>query len=186
MTNEEVRKGLREAMDLLKEIRIVNLALNHADGQLDKAEKEGYDRGLNDCWEMVKRIALSISNGGFSTCELFDIFGDSSLDVLIDNTPQEALAKIRAWEEKKTEEERKKQEEAEKIQIGDVVEVYKISDTSVGYNSKGILISDRSTAWIIMKKSPSTVHDFIITIYPKDEFTIIKSDKHVDILGVFE
>ena len=152
MTNEQIRNEINEATrDFRETTRKVNEALNHAAGRLDKAEKEAYDRGLNDCWEMVRRIYLN-SDDPLLDSDLDEIFPElvdpTLVSILLRNTPQEALAKIRAWEEKKAEEERNKQEEAEKIQIGDVVEA--TVGCPVTSRLKGVFLQETDTSYNVL------------------------------------
>jgi hypothetical protein len=71
---------------------------------------ELYNKGLNDAWELAKKIALPTDKGGYTASELENIFGKythvATLDTL---TPQEALAKVNEYEERN------------KIKVGDVV-----------------------------------------------------------------
>lgn len=187
MTNEQIRNEINEATrDFRETTRKVNEALNHAAGRLDKAEKEAYDRGLNDCWEMAKKIVLSAGEGGLSMEELQEMFGDRGRwcfsTVLREYSPQQALAKIRAWEEKKAEEERKKQEEAEKIQIGDVVEVYrKLGDELY---SKGIYMGTKfGVIHIFSYDNAIGADNFSVSV---NSFYVKKTGEHVDILGALK
>lgn len=71
-------------------------------------KKESYEKGLNDAWELAKKLA------DMSFQERADIFGYCRKgivvpDILKDFTPQEALAKIEAYEK------------SQQIQVGDVV-----------------------------------------------------------------
>lgn len=187
MTKEEVRKELNEATKLQKEAtRKVNEALCHAAGQLDKAGSEsfetghkiGYDKGLKDCWEMVKKI-YNKTDYAYRDA----VFGDRGdvwylSSILETFTPQQALAKIRAWEGKKAEEERKKQEEAEKIQIGDVVEA--TVGCPVRQQLKGIFLMETDTTYNILDPTGN------VYICMKDNNPIIKkTGEHIDILGPF-
>lgn len=178
MTNEQIRNEINEATrDFRETTRKVNEALNHAAGRLDKAEKEAYDRGLNDCWEMVRKLRKI---GFLDRKEIFPLaHGISISDVLDDYSPQQALAKIRTWEEKKAEEERKKQEEAEKIQIGDVVEYYCEDKWK-----KGVIVGyhDNRTDEYYIKNIQDKVPQ---VIFPK-MFNIKKTGEHVDILGALK
>ena len=66
----------------------------------------GYNDGLNDAWEMARKI-FAMSDNDFD-----DAFGDVyKEDVFCYYTPQEALAKLKAYEEQS------------KIEVGDVVEI---------------------------------------------------------------
>ena len=75
---------------------------------IEAMERE-YNRGLNDAWELARKIA-DIS----TTKERADIFGYccdgiTVSDILRDFTPQQAIAKLEAYEKSK------------QIQVGDVV-----------------------------------------------------------------
>lgn len=86
---------------------------------LDKLEKsknslpipysEAYKKGMNEAWEIAKKILLYPAHGGFNATELEEIFGRT--EHLWEMTPQEAKAKIEAWKEEK------------EIKVGDVVTV---------------------------------------------------------------
>lgn len=78
---------------------------------------EAYNKGLNDVWELAKKIVLPEHKGGYTTDELEDIFGKGAFTTL---TAQEALAKVKAYEEHN------------EIKVGDVVR-------SKGCNVEGII-----------------------------------------------
>lgn len=84
------------------------------------APDELYNKGLNDAWELVKKIVESPNKGGYKADELAEIFGISDKPVLDAYTPQEALAKVKAYEEHN------------EIKVGDVVR-------SKGCNVEGII-----------------------------------------------
>ena len=72
---------------------------------------ESYNKGLNDAWELAKKIAVLEDDGGYSCEELENIFGHvATASVLKVFTPQEALAKVKAYEDERNE-----------IKVGDVV-----------------------------------------------------------------
>lgn len=72
---------------------------------------EIYNKGLNDAWNLTKKIVLLARDGGYSWQELKDIFGYTDRESVFETyTPQEALAKVKAYEE-----------ECNKIKVGDVV-----------------------------------------------------------------
>lgn len=74
---------------------------------------ESYNRGLNDAWELAKKIVLPDHLGGYTVDELKDIFGKNTFASLMNTfTPQEALAKVKTYEEERNE-----------IKVGDVVTV---------------------------------------------------------------
>ena len=75
-------------------------------------QDESYVAGLNDAWDLAKKIILDEFNGGMSVKDFYNIFdktmGDE--DVLKKFTPKEVLAKLEAYEKSKDE-----------IKVGDVV-----------------------------------------------------------------
>lgn len=74
---------------------------------------ESYNRGLNDAWELAKKIVLPDHLGGYTVDELKDIFGKNTFAPLMNTfTPQEALAKVKAYEE-----------EQDEIKVGDVIKL---------------------------------------------------------------
>lgn len=192
MTNEELRDQINKAIRLHKEAdRVVNTALNNAQGQMNRVEREAYDRGLNDCWEMIGKIIFS-GEGTYTMPDINDIFGPvpnyydayATFSHILDmNTPQQALAKVRAWEEKKAEEERKKQEEAEKIQIGDVVEVYDITGANRELVTKGICLACGRYDFVVLHEGPLGFEE---SSFDVKMFTAIKTGKHLDILGMLK
>lgn len=78
----------------------VELRYNEEDlFELPKPDKT-YEQGLQDAWELAKKIAMEKSNGGFDSYEIVDIFGFNDMDaIFMSYTPQEALAKFKAYEE---------------------------------------------------------------------------------------
>jgi tRNA G18 (ribose-2'-O)-methylase SpoU len=63
-----------------------------------------YNKGMNDVWEFIDRLEHAITNS-----IRLEVFGYSHLDDILDHyTPQEALAKLKAYEDSK-------------IEVGDVV-----------------------------------------------------------------
>jgi hypothetical protein len=71
---------------------------------------ELYNKGLNDAWELAKKIEISSYDGGYTGKELMEMFGTISFNkIFADLTPQEALAKVKEYEERN------------EIKVGDVV-----------------------------------------------------------------
>lgn len=62
---------------------------------------EDYNKGLNDAWELAKKIVLPRRDGGYSWQKFERIFDYRDYDsVLKAFTPQEALAKVKEYEER--------------------------------------------------------------------------------------
>ena len=69
---------------------------------LDKLEKyeDTYQRGLNDAWNVAKRIVCEVERGGLKDDELQLIFNTRYTDsVLEDYSPSVAIEKIKMYEE---------------------------------------------------------------------------------------
>lgn len=92
--------------------------LTFDDNGLDRLQKyeeeqipysEAYNKGLNDAWELAKKLWLPTSYGGKNSEEVIKIFGCDYYAISKLFTPQEALAKLEAYEK------------ANEIKVGDVV-----------------------------------------------------------------
>lgn len=76
----------------------------------EPSAKEEYNRGLNDAWELARKICFYQDMGGWSLNEMKKIMGTTScIDAMTNHTPQEVLAKFEAYEK-------------EQLGVGDVVE----------------------------------------------------------------
>lgn len=127
MNNEKLVKQIDEFMALNRQCRQDgNDLLNKVRGVLTKSNSDEYERGLNDAWELARKICDEIINGGYTSTELRNIFGSASTSNVFHYTYQEALAKVEEYEKKKT-------GEAIKPVRGDVVKVT-AKDNTHGYN----------------------------------------------------
>ena len=124
----------------------------YSEDMLELVETEKtYEQGLNDAWELIKKTE-EMSDDDYYTC-----FGESVYDGITALTPQEALAKLKAYEER--------------IEVGDVVVhggdtvfvVTKIDKLIMGYDKIG------------------DIHSFC---FP-NQF-IKKTGKHIDITSILE
>ena len=69
---------------------------------------EPYNKGLRDAWELARKIVLPTGKGGYTVEEIDNIFGKRTyISVMETFTPQEALTKVKAYEDE--------------IKVGDVV-----------------------------------------------------------------
>ena len=98
-------------------VRIINDSRPYVDTDVENVyplsdhPDKTYEDGLNEAWKAAKII--NVGDGGFKIDELYQIFGTESANrIMEDNTPQEALAKIQGWEDRK------------EIHVGDVVTDY--------------------------------------------------------------
>ena len=73
------------------------------------ASNAEYQRGLNDAWECGKKLAWTAKYGGYGE-RLSDVFGRDDTFDFYDYTPNEAIEKLKAFEQKQ-----------DKIEVGDEV-----------------------------------------------------------------
>lgn len=129
-------------------------------GKTDDIKNE-YDRGMNEAWEIARRIQYD-----FKSSELKEIFGTDNEASLMSKayTPQEAKAKIEAWEKTK-----------EEIKVGDVCEskvgneVYRAVCLKIENNKGMFLYDDASVSERLESLSDWT-----------------KTGRHIDIQSVLE
>lgn len=95
----------------MSEFNVLKFIADSVGLSLPDAIEKAYNRGLNDAWELAKKIVLPDHLGGYTVDELEDIFGKKTFTSLMNTfSPQEALAKVKAYEEQN------------EIRVGDVVE----------------------------------------------------------------
>jgi hypothetical protein len=71
---------------------------------------DAYNKGLNDAWNLAKKIVLPSHMGGYTMDEFKNIFDKNTyISAMSDFTPQEALAKVKKYEEHNV------------IKVGDVI-----------------------------------------------------------------
>ena len=76
----------------------------------ESGKAEGYEQGLNDAWELAKKVMIRHGDysGALSYIEMQDIYDTRDFMDIMNLSPQEALAKMKAYEEAQ-------------IKVGDVV-----------------------------------------------------------------
>ena len=123
-----------------------------------------YQRGLDDAWEAIKKVVLNPDEGGMSVPNLFEIFGNRSMQNVFRNySASEVIAKLKAYEEK--------QKADEEIKVGDEVEV-------LNSGSKYLI------AWIAGTSICGFSHDGITChLQPSD---VRKTGRHFDIDKILE
>lgn len=81
--------------------------------ETDGKEKEAYTKGLNDAWELAKKLESDISVGDLADIfgkEVYDPYEGTLSDIIESYTATEALEKVNAYEKEKS-----------KIRVGDEV-----------------------------------------------------------------
>jgi hypothetical protein len=103
---------------------------NINDGTFAAKVKEAYNNGLNDVEKAVRRLVVSIADGGLTPGEKQMIFGLSQDYVILTNfSMSEIVKKIREYDERKHRKESTKDNDDE-IHIGD--EIYILSKNHSG------------------------------------------------------
>ena len=76
-------------------------------------QDEAYQRGLEDAWEAAKKLFSSMADSDIE--KAFPIeWNNGGFKALMNLQPQEAIAKLKAYEDK----------QKDRIEVGDIVEVY--------------------------------------------------------------
>lgn len=73
----------------------------YSESMLEPYEQKTYEQGLADAWELAKKVMFERNDGGIPIADLTDVFGTISLVKILKNyTAEEALAKVKACEER--------------------------------------------------------------------------------------
>ena len=156
---EMAKDSLRKSNDVLSKARI---AIKNKDG--------GYEKGLNDAWELAQRIGGASHPGYWDADELDEIFGMFNTNSIFDRySYQEALAKVEEYEKKKA-------EEAAKLVPGDVVKVVNNGNNSDTYY--GVYLGAYDITHYVMEKDCGAPSCFSTA-----HFTLEKIGQHVDLEG---
>jgi hypothetical protein len=131
-------------------------------------QDEAYRRGLEDAWEAAQKVVCKTTAGGMSLDTLKEIFGvQSPAAIMQSNTAQQAIAKLKAYEDK----------QKDRIEVGDIVERY----IDGKLDSKGIYLQEDGGYWRCLFDTGAVLMTFA---YPKGQFK--KTGKHYDIQSVLE
>lgn len=123
-----------------------------------------YEQGLEEAWEIARKIVFCKNDGGYSNADAYEIFGTSMLDNVLKNSIHEAKDKINAWEAEKN-----------KPKMGDVVKCRTWSTQFIGiYYGK-----DMTYHWILVPGD-------IVPKRIEEDWIIEKTGKHFDIQGMLD
>ena len=96
------RKGEAYGVKGLKTLVFDDCGLGKLERYNDAVHTRTYEDGLADAWEAARKITCNKDDGGLCAEELCEIFGTvRPSNAMVDNTPQEAIAKIKEWEDSK-------------------------------------------------------------------------------------
>ena len=124
-------------------------------------QDEAYQAGLNDAWEAAKRIV------DMPDPPYWDVFGKCKSDLFKKLSASEAIAKLKAYEEKRS----------DRIEVGDIVERY----IDGKLDSKGVFLQEEGGYWRCLFDTGAVLMTFA---YPKGQFK--KTGKHYDIASILE
>ena len=139
ITEEYEAKIRRQAAEITR-LLAENKRLKAENGNVIWEIEQAFDRGCNAAWELARKIVLK---NGYSSCDLYEIFGKSDLQHVLENyTYTEVTAKVAEWEKAK-----------EEIKDGDVLEgIYdnevKCIVTNLCPDNMAYLVFDDGTAGV--------------------------------------
>ena len=116
--DEEIRQALNEVREMKQmcgniNMKLTNIVTQRGQDWKKKLEAE-YQRGLEDAWNVARKIAVETDDGGVSISALYEMFGTESMRMIMkNNTVYDAIAKLKAYEEK--------QKADDEIKVGDEV-----------------------------------------------------------------
>lgn len=150
----DIHEGLENPYFVQADNRFINWVSEDKIIPMDKT----YADGLNDAWELAKKIVLGIKDGGFDSNRVMDVFGFTPYYVLREFTVAEAIAKIETYEKEK------------EIKVGDVV-----SDNC----SFGLVTRKEGGLLYVMMADGSCGED-------EEPESWHKTGKHIDIEGILK
>ena len=130
-------------------------------------QDEAYQAGLNDAWEAAKKLFSSMADSDIE--KAFPIeWNNGGFKALMNLQPQEAIVKLKAYEDGKC---------SDRIEVGDIVERY----IDGKLDSKGIYLQEEDGYWRCLFDTGAI---FMTFAYPKGQFK--KTGKHYDIASILE
>lgn len=169
MEMEEIETKLKEKEDMAVSIKTVDI-----EKEKEAARDEGYKAGLEEAWEIARKITLYHEDGGYSCDELKDICGDDDPYKAYKNMSiHEVKEKIAAYEA-----------EQAKPKLGDVVTL-KCLEFYSDYDTTGIYISESAQYFNLLIKTDAFGAD-TIRIGKNIVESIEKTGKHFDIQSMLD
>ena len=151
-----------------KEMMSVSIKAVDIEKEKEAAREEGYKQGLEEAWEIARKIVLQDCDGGYGMTTLIKIFGNEWVsDILKGAYIHEVKEKIAAYEA-----------EQSKPKLGDVVKIY---GGSGEFYHTGIFIEEEEQDYIVLSK---VLHH--IQAFSKINFRLEKTGKHFDIQSMLD
>ena len=132
--------------------RLEELNSDYINEHFGDLQDTAYQRGLDDAWECGKKLAWTAKYGGYGE-RLNDVFGRDDTFDFYDYTPNEAIAKLKAYEQKR----------ADKPIIGEVVERY----LNGKRDGAGMFLGEDGDYWNCLFWTGATFGTFA---YPSNQF----------------
>ena len=152
------------AVDVIAREDLEELNSDYINEHYGQMQDEAYQRGLEDAWEAAKKLFSSMADSDIE--KAFPIeWNNGGFKALMNLQPQEAIAKLKAYEDK----------QKDRIEVGD--EVTHKSD-SVVWKAVCIRIDGDRQHMNLMGYTGA------VGYYPVDDFT--KTGKHYDIASILE
>ena len=100
------------AVDVIAREDLEELNSDYINENFGELQDEAYQAGMDKAWEIARRIRLNCEDGGIDGDGLRKMFGTANTYTIIkDNTASEAIAKLKAYEDK----------HSDRIEVGDEV-----------------------------------------------------------------
>ena len=172
--NERIEQEIRDQIENIKKLKMevgnINNHLSALEGMCrgDKQKwiDDAYNRGLENAWNVARKLAVETDDGGVSISDLYKIFGTESMcTIMKNNTVYDAIDKLKAYEDK----------QEDSIEVGD--EVCLKEDGTIN-GDKGLILRIASGDCTVMWGDGSAGD------WRADE--LVKTGKHYDIQSILE
>lgn len=152
----------------IKEIHFDNKTYVKSEN-VEEEKKIAYKQGLEDAWEIARKVALNHDDGGYMHDEVKSIFGERWYEVFKDLSIHEVKEKIEAYEA-----------EQNKPKLGDVVIIKPVDDECRSFD--GIYLGTNIDGHYILENDGG-LPTFLLN---RDAWTIEKTGKHFDIQSMLD
>lgn len=94
-------RGVKDGEEHREAKAIKNMA-EYSQSRFQDGFQDGHELGANEVWEAVKRFVIAPKDGGLTSEQIEEIFGEyqSLLDIFYNFSVQEVLEKLKAWDER--------------------------------------------------------------------------------------
>ena len=169
MNNEKLIEQIDELIGMHRQLKTDgNDILSKVRCALINKNSDDYERGLNDVWELARKIGGADHPDSWDCDELYEIFGTTAaVDVFDRFSYQEALYKVEQYEKKKAEQEAK-------LVPGDVIVVKGMTYGDM----KGIFVKFEYNDLVLFTRKGG-----LVRLVCKDVWNIDKTGDRVDISG---